>query len=351
LTRPPVPAGRGSPGDADVRVGGLPTYAQLLARTDAPPGSAWGLFGADDQIGTLNLLTPERAAAGAQAVRTGRAYSLDLALDAFSPPLAPTRHTHTHFIFQRNPHHRDEWVNHLYTQISSQIDGLRHIGHPEHGFYNGADPTRFVPGDDLLGVQHLAEHTIAGRAVLVDVGRYCQAVDEPIDHRAGQPIPIEVVEAARRHQGVDIEPGDILLLRFGWIEWYREQATEDDRRRVATEQHHPGLLQDHATVEWLWDQQISLAAADNFALECWPPQPASPFFTRAERDHGTRDAHSGIMHRVLIPLLGMPIGELWNLDALAADCAADGRYTCLLTAAPLRLTGGVGSPANAVAIR
>jgi kynurenine formamidase len=329
----------------------LPTYDELLARTDAPPGSAWGLFGEDDQIGTLNLLTPERAAAGARSVVTGRAYSLDLALDAFSPPLAPTRRTHEHFIFQRNPFHHDEWIDRLYTQISSQIDGLRHIGHPEHGFYNGSNPDRFVPGDDLLGIEHLADHTIAGRAVLIDVDRHLRAVGEPIDHRNGPPIPIEVVEAARRHQDVEVEPGDIVLLRFGWIEWYQERATEAERQRVATEQFHTGLLQDHSTVAWLWDHGVSFVAADNFALECWPARPTSPFFTRAEREEGTRDAHSGIMHRILIPLLGMPIGELWNLDALAAECAGDGRYTCLLTAAPLRHTGGVGSPANAVAIR
>jgi kynurenine formamidase len=86
-------------------------------------------------------------------------------------------------------------------------------------------------------------------------------------------------------------------------------------------------------------------------LECWPAAPDSPFFTRAERDDGARDPHSGIMHRALLGLLGMPIGELWNLDALAAACAGDRRWSFLLTVAPLTVVGGVGSPANAIAMR
>jgi hypothetical protein len=57
------------------------------------------------------------------------------------------------------------------------------------------------------------------------------------------------------------------------------------------------------------------------------------------------------MHWRLIPLLGLPIGELWDLDALAADCAADGAYEFLFTSAPLNVPGGVGSPPNAIAIK
>jgi len=90
--------------------------------------------------------------------------------------------------------------------------------------------------------------------------------------------------------------------------------------------------------------------ADNFTLECWPGAPDSPFNTRAEREEGGGPA-LGIMHRALIGLLSMPIGELWNLDPLAAACAADQGWSFLLTAAPLSVVGGVSSPANTIALR
>ena len=87
--------------------------------------------------------------------------------------------------------------------------------------------------------------------------------------------------------------------------------------------------------EYLWDLHIAAIAADNPALEAWPPDPAT----------------GGFMHWKLIPHFGMPIGELWWLADLADDCAADGVYDSFLTSAPLNVPGGVGSPPNALAIK
>jgi hypothetical protein len=97
--------------------------------------------------------------------------------------------------------------------------------------------------------------------------------------------------------------------------------------------------------------RVAMVAADNFAFECWPAQPGTPFLSAAERRGQTGDPHAGIMHRALIGLLGMPIGELWDLDALATACGKDRRYECLITVSPLPIVGGVGSPANATALR
>ena len=329
----------------------LPTYAQLRARRDAPPGSTWGLFGADDQIGTLNLLRANSLTAAAAEVRTGTAYALDLPSDVINPSLAPTRRPAEHHVFARTPFHRDEWLDSFYPQYGSQLDGLRHIAHPDHGFYNGADPERFSHGDGVLGVQHLSAVPIAGRAVLLDVDRHLRDRGRALHHARGEAVDATTLEATRVAQGTLIEAGDVLLLRFGWLSWYRQLAGVEERARVAGRLVHPGLIQSHEVVSWLWDHRISLVAADNFALECWPARPTSPFFSRDERERGHRDPHSGIMHRALIALLGMPIGELWDLDALAAACASDRRWSCLLTVAPMPLIGGVGSPANAVAIR
>jgi hypothetical protein len=330
----------------------FPTYEQLRARDDGPPGSAWGVFGADDQVGTLNHLTRERVLDGIACAREGTTFNLDVPLDAFDPPLIPTRKGLQHNLFASNPWHRDEYVDSFYTQNTSQIDGLRHIGHPDFGFYNGADPERFTAGEPLLGVNRYADHGIVGRGVLVDVERHLQRRGEAIDHDTSQPIPVDVVADAAREQGVELRPGDILLLRFGWIDHHLNRIDDARRARNTDPIRCPGLAANHDTVAWLWDNRFSVVATDNVAVEAWPAADDSPFGTAAE-DSGEvpRSRHTGLMHRILIPLLGMCLGELWALDELAAACDADGRYDCLVVAKALNLTGGAGSPANAVAIR
>lgn len=93
---------------------------------------------------------------------------------------------------------------------------------------------------------------------------------------------------------------------------------------------------------WLWDGRFAAVGSDTFALEALPAGADSPF---------GRAHEGGMMHQQLIALLGLAVGELWRLGPLARACAGDGRWTCLLTAKPLHLRGGVGSPANALAVR
>lgn len=328
------------------------TYAELCRRDDGPPGSAWGVFGEDDDVGTVNRLTAARVAAGARTVRRGAVFNLDLPLDAFDPPLLSTRGLPRHTIFQRHAHHRDDYVDGLYPQASTQLDGLRHMTHPDHGAYNGHPPDRLVSGDPLLGVQRWAEHGIAGRGVLVDVARHLAAHGRAPDPQANAGVPVDVVEEAARAQGVELAVGDILMLRFGFVHHYVTELDDDGRRRFHEQgPASPGLAVEERTVRWLWDRGVAVAAADNIALEPWPPPATSPFVPRAETDPDQRTVHTGMLHQVLIPLLGLAVGELWDLEALAADCAADGVWECLVTAKPLSLTGGVGSPANAMAIK
>ncbi|KJF19221.1 cyclase family protein [Rhodococcus sp. WS3] len=328
-----------------------PTYRELQARTDAPPGSSWNLFGPHDQLGTLNFLQLADLTRSADSVRAGQAFSLDLRSDTIWPSLAPTRQPLDHHIFQRTPFHRDEWLDHFYTQYGSQIDGLRHIAHPDYGFYNGADSAAFTPGTESLSIHHLAQLPIAGRAILIDIDRYIRSQGTPLDHRAGEPVALATITAALDAQGTPVHPGDILLLRFGWLDFYRNHSEREWRENLVHKQFHTGVLQSEDVMEWLWDNRIAMVAADNFAFECWPAQPGTPFLSDAERRGETSDPHAGIMHRALIGLLGMPIGELWDLDALAEACANDRRHDCLITVSPMPLVGGVGSPANATALR
>ncbi|MEV7230729.1 cyclase family protein [Polymorphospora sp. NPDC051019] len=328
---------------------GLPTYAQLRDRQGAPAGSSWGLFGDADELGTVALLTPQRVLAAARTVRRGAVFRLDLPIDAFDPPLASSRGVPRHTIFQRDPNHRDDLVDGLYLQATSQVDGLRHFRHWEHGFYNGVADDRVREGSPDLGIQRWAEHGIVGRGVLVDLPRYLRSLDDDWDPAGWRAFTVGELEGALAYQGVALRDGDILLLRTGWLATVL--AHDVDRRRAfAAAPTSPGLEQSEEMLAWLWDHRLAMVASDNMAVEALPPAPDSPFVSGREAA-GERGPHTGLMHRALIPLLGFALGELWDLDALAADCAADGVWETLLVVTPLHVVGGVGSPANVVAVK
>jgi kynurenine formamidase len=128
------------------------------------------------------------------------------------------------------------------------------------------------------------------------------------------------------------------LLRTGFIEWYRQQDLPT-REALNRDLHAPGIEHTEAMASYLWDSGVAAIASDTFATEVWPPdwsETARPF---------------GFLHRVLIGQLGMAIGELWDLDALAQDCQMDGVYEFLLVSAPLNVRRGIASPANAIALK
>lgn len=325
----------------------VPTYAELRERTDAPAGSCWGVFGADDEYGTLNFLTPERVAAAASYIKRGAVFGLDYPLDAFPGPLR-FRDDHEHVIFSialndgvpSRTHELttmiDDYLDHFYPQSSSHLDAYRHIVHPEHGLYNGGTVDEVVAGSPRLGIGRWAERGIAGRGVLIDVAGYRDSIGKPVDHLASETFGPDALEEVLAAQGTTIKPGDMLLLRTGCPEHLWAHA-DDDESAMKT----AGLATGIASVSWLWDNQISLIAADNLGVESTSGDDTSEF----------GEGRDGRLHPQLIALLGMAVGELWKLDELAADCKADGVYEFFLTVKPLNLTGGVGSPANATAIK
>jgi kynurenine formamidase len=324
----------------------LPAYRDLPVTPGAPAGSSWGVF-ADARLGCLSLLTPERAAAATASVRRGAVFALDAEIDAIDPPLfgrSPSRHT-VHGVPGEAAFHDDE-LDGWNTQASSQWDGFLHIRHPRHGYYGG------LPFADH-GVHVWAERGIVGRGVLADVGRWRDSVGRPLRMDGPDPIDPDDLVAALAAQGTTVEDGDILLVRTGWLGWYR--SLDADRRTAMAPFHaNPGLRPGRATTALLWDLHVAAVAADNPSLEVWPPgalltDDQRQALRTAPDDDALRS--EAFVHSDLLPLLGLPIGELWDLDALAEDCAADGRFTFLLTSAPLRLVGGVGTPPNALAIK
>jgi kynurenine formamidase len=308
----------------------LPRYDELPVTDGAPPGSAWGVWGERDALGCLNLLTPDRVRRAVASVRTGERFGLDLEVGVPDPPLfgrARVRHEVTGPV--GGPGH-DDLLHDFNTQSSSQWDGFRHVSHPEHGFYGGL-------ADEDHGMHHWAADGIAGRAVLVDVGRWRRQQGRPLVMDRPDPIGPDDLLACIEEQGTPVAVGDVLLLRTGWVGWYRT-LDRPGREAVAASLAAPGLQPGEATARVLWDLHVAAVAADNPALEVWPLA------------SGDRTPEV-FVHTSLLPLLGLPIGELWDLDALAAACAADGRYDSFLISAPLHVRHGVASPPNAIAIR
>jgi hypothetical protein len=198
----------------------IPRLADLPVRAGAPPGSSWGVFGDDDEIGTLNFVRPEDVAAAGRLVRTGMVFSLNLGLELPDPPFfgrKPVRHT----LFEKyGGAALDEHLDDLYTQASTQWDGLRHFADPDHGFYNGSQLLELTRGPERLGVHHWARRGIAARGVLLDVGRTLDADGTPPDPLDFFPIGVELLARTAERQGVELRQGDVLLIRTGWLEAY-----------------------------------------------------------------------------------------------------------------------------------
>jgi Putative cyclase len=319
-----------------VKVDPVPGYHQLGVIEKTGARHAWGVFGADDQLGTLNFITPAVVAAATREVTAGEVINLSLPLDQPDPPLAVGRKPMAHCM-RVERWGRDDWLEVLYLQASSQWDGLRHIRYREFGYYGGRDEAAVDAG--ALGIDQFARHGIITRGVLVDAAAYLANHGTPVDGSARLSIGPELIEDVLGWERTQLRVGDVLLLRTGWMAWYLEldhaarQALGGSLTNEPEGLDCPGLASGAGTAAWLWDHRLAAIAADNPAVEVLKV-----------------DAEIGFLHRLLIPLLGMPLGEFWDLEALSEACRRHQRYSFLLTSAPLFIRGGVGSPCNAYAV-
>jgi kynurenine formamidase len=314
-----------------------PEFNDLPRLPDSQERHAWDVWGRQDQLGSINRLGPRQVLEACRSVTVGQVVCLTLPLDEPNPGLFPDREPYRHTV-TRTSHGRDDSLDNFFLQFSSQWDGLQHVRFRQHGYWGGRDEDD-LDADGCLGIARWAVHGIFGRGVLLDVAAYQEARGQSLDPTRRFAIDGALLDEVAAQQGVTLNSGDVILMRTGWMEWYRALSQErrnalqgtvgQGEQALAT----PGLDGSQATAAWLWNHGVAGIAADNVAVEALPVERAA-----------------GFLHRRLIPLLGMALGEFWWLRELAEQCRRLGRYEFMLAAAPLQLPGGVGSPANAYAI-
>ncbi len=329
----------------------LPSFDELPRRSGLP--CAWDVWNdGDDFFGCLNLLTPARAAAAARLVKRGAVFPLNWTMALPNPPLfgrSTFRHDVTGDSVSTT---HDDVLNDWNTQSSTQWDGFRHVRH--HAIMEDHQGTGHFGGVDDAdhGIDHWAKRGIVGRGVLVDIGRWRDAQGRPI--RLDEPdatLPHELLQCLA-DQGTEVQEGDVLLVRFGWVGWYEQQPQKvRDWLGNSSTFRSAGFAPTEEFVGTLWNMHIAAIACDNPGVEIWPRgsllEPAEAAASKAD----PRRVHETFAHAVLLPMLGLPLGEMFALDALADDCAADGTYEFMFTSAPLNLPHGVASPPNALAIK
>lgn len=309
-----------------------PTFDELPQIEQLGLRHSWSVFGPDDEVGTVNFLTPDGVVDGARGVQEGRVVNLSLPIGEPDPPLF-AREPHSHEVFQLGRNSWDDKLDNLFLQGSTQWDGLLHQRCREFGFYGGRqlEPHEGNP-EGVLGISRWAEHGVAGRGVLLDVAGHLAVQDHELDPFAARSISATMLEEVAEAQGVPLAPGTVLCVRVGWLEAYRALPREE-RAALKPPLGFPGLAADEAMARFLWDNRVAAVAVDNPTVEVSPGDP-----------------DVGSLHRRLLPCLGMALGELFWLRDLAALCRERSRWEFLFVSVPLNLPGGVGSPANAVAI-
>lgn len=294
--------------------------------------SNWGRWGAEDERGTVNFITAEKIRQAAACVRKGVTFSLGLSFDSNGPQIGQGgRVNPQHFmtatagvVYPHSGFRYSDDVVVMPLQCATQWDSLAHV-HYDGKLYNGYPAETITPAGATKNSIDKQANGIVSRGVLLDLAR--AAGVERL--QSGHAIKIAELEAAEKAQGVRVETGDVLLIRTGHLSVFK-----NDVDRVGYMRMMPGLSLSCA--EWLHAREIAAVATDTNAVEVIPFE-----------DNATPLP----LHMVCIRDIGLTLGEMFDLDALGADCAADRVYEFFFTAPPLKVTGGVGSPLNPLAIK
>ncbi|SMQ17078.1 Kynurenine formamidase [Streptomyces sp. Ag82_O1-12] len=291
----------------------------------------WGRWGADDEVGTLNLITDEAVRQAAATVRTGRRVPLALPLqqDGVQTGVIPGRVNPLHAMVQINQEIfgpgtvacSDDVVT-MGLQAATHWDALPHVSHSGR-LYNGRPAHTVTPhgGAGFSGIGTVRH--VVSRGVLLDVARARGA--DRLD--GGYAVTPEDLDAAEELAGTRVRAGDIVLVRTGQIQAF----LAGDRHGYAYPS--PGLS--IRTPEWFHARDVAAVANDTLTFEVFPPEVEDLWLP---------------VHALHLVEMGMPQGQNWNLEKLSTACGEVGRYAFLLTATPEPFTGATGSPVAPVAV-
>ncbi|CAK7237306.1 hypothetical protein SEUCBS140593_009915 [Sporothrix eucalyptigena] len=316
---------------------GIPLFEDLPLRKDDPPYSAWGLYGSDDELGTLNRLTDEVVVAAASEIKTGKRFCLDLPMEPEgNMTFFNRRKFHQEILREPEPRCCNDEIWTFNSQGGSQWDGLRHFAYQrEAKFYNGVTQDDIHnPGKDgrrttQNGIQAMAAGGIVGRGVLLDYHGWRQRTKatKPFNPLEPHTITLDELLAVAKDQGTEIKFGDILIIRSGFTLAIQNGDTMAMKAyRARDDPSWCGVEQTESMLRWLWSN-FSAVAADHPTFEVWPALPPTLNHYR--------------LHEILLSGWGMPIGELFALDALADHCAGTGRYSFFVTSEPCNVPGGI----------
>jgi kynurenine formamidase len=298
----------------------------------------WGKWGPDDERGTLNYITPELIVRAARLVKRGSVFSLAIPFDSSGPQIGqPRRFNPIHRMILTGPDFTtgaftrpggagfaDDMVI-MPLQCATQWDALSHC-FLDGRLYNGYDANLVSSeGARKNGIEKICRGVVA-RGVLLDVPR----VKDVPWLEPGYAITTEDLEAAVRAHQVEVGAGDAVLVRTGQMAQVRARGSWGDYAGGDA----PGLS--FHTAGWLHERQVAAIATDTWGAEVRPNE--------------LPDSYQPL-HQVLIPNMGMLMGEIFDLEELAADCARDGVHEFLFVAPPLPITRAVGSPVNPLAIK
>ena len=299
---------------------------------ETPIGSRWwpSEWGAADQRGAANRITPAKVLEASRLIRTGKIYSLGQVYEE-GMPLAGKRHFK--LTIPGSPTSGDptgsnglvgfdEMFSGEIGQVGTQFDGLGHVGvrlADDDYFYNGFRRSRFATPYGLrkLGVENVG--VFFTRGVLIDVASY-QGVERL---QPGYVITADDLQGALKKQGVEVREGDAVLIRTGHEKlWLRDNDLYNSGE--------PGIGMEAA--RWLSSRKTALTGADNWAIEVVPHEnPDRPF-----------EVHQWMLVR----------HGIYNLENLTLEeLARDKVYEFAFVFSPLRLKGATGSPGNPIAVR
>jgi kynurenine formamidase len=305
-----------------------PEFKEIAARV-----RNWGRWGSEDEVGTLNLITDEVVRRGVAAIRTGKRLTLGIPLDETGPQtgVIPGRVNPIRTMLEVNhpwlkgdPNNfcnSDDMII-MALQSCTHWDALAHVSYEGH-LYNGF-PASAVTARGTTRCSIDKVKTIVSRGVLLDVARAkgVTRIEGPYA------ITAEDLDRAAALASVEVLPGDVVFVRTGHI----QLLFEGERDRYISPAPGPSLQ----SVEWFRRHDVAAVGTDNYTGEVFPRE--------------LKDTYLPV-HLLHLVEMGMTQGQNFNLEGLAADCAADGRYEFFVDASPQPFTRAVSTLVNPVVVK